>query len=315
MGNEFIRMEMKSMLLNACPMIHDTNLASQCKDYVNNYFEEVLMLIESEADPQVVCATISVCKGINTTATETPKVVPHIRVARSADKANADTKCILCEFVLKEIDSLVSDNATEQEILSALEKVCSILPSTLRSECVSFIDTYGPTIFFLLSHELDPETVCTMIGLCTSQSQRAVAASPFGQTSEVCGMCENIVTYLDSFLILNSTVTEIDQLLEKVCAAMPGDIAEQCRDFVEMYGGAVIYLIAEELDPKAVCTMLGLCTGEMRVLTDYKAKVASANVVQSYPCNQGPSYWCRNTNAATQCKAIGYCKTRVWYKI
>ena len=38
--------------------------------------------------------------------------MPHVRVARSA-AVNDDTKCILCEFVLKEIDSLVSDNATE----------------------------------------------------------------------------------------------------------------------------------------------------------------------------------------------------------
>lgn len=57
-----------------------------------------------------------------------------------------------------------------------------------------------------------------------------------GQTSEVCGMCENIVTYLDSFLILNSTVTEIDQLLEKVCAAMPGDIAEQVSECLHLIG-------------------------------------------------------------------------------
>ena len=52
--------------------------------------------------------------------------MPHVRVARSA-AVNDDTKCILCEFVLKEIDSLVSDNATEvskADCLTLLHNYC-----------------------------------------------------------------------------------------------------------------------------------------------------------------------------------------------
>lgn len=307
-GNKLLQFELKMMLMNACPMISDVNLARECTSYVTNYFDEFIKLIEAEAEPQIVCSAINMCKGMNATVTKLDRspLMPHVRVARSA-AVNDDTKCILCEFVLKEIDSLVSDNATEQEILDALDKVCNILPSSIRAQCVDFINTYGPTVFFLLSHELDPKYVCTLIGLCQSS---APLNNLQAGSSEMCGMCENIVQYLDSFLILNSTIEDFDHLLEKVCSALPGELPEQCKDFVEQNGGAVVYLIAEQLDPKSICTILGLCNGQVTVTKDVSS--GSKLLLNSYPCNKGPKYWCQNPVTAMECKAYGYCKTRSW---
>jgi len=311
-GNRLLQFEMKMILLNACPLISDKNLANECMNYVRNYFDEVVALIETNADPQIVCAAINVCKAMNTTASEEPILVSHVRIARSDDLARDrdDTKCILCEFIMKEIDSLISNNATEEEILAALEKVCNILPSSIRAECVNFIDTYGPTIFFLLSHELDPKLVCTMIGLCQSA---APSFSLKTGNSEACGMCENIVQYLDSYLVLSGTIDEIDHLLEKICDMMPGDLPAQCKDFVEMYGGSVVYLVAEELDPKTVCTVLGLCKSQVGIIKG--AKQGALAHWKSYPCNQGPRHWCVDAQTASACKALGYCKMRVWMQI
>ena len=42
--------------------------------------------------------------------------------------------CILCEFVMKELESMLDSNSTEAEIKAALDKVCSILPSSIKED-------------------------------------------------------------------------------------------------------------------------------------------------------------------------------------
>ena len=58
---------------------------------------------------------------------------------------------------------------SQAEIEEGLEKVCSYVPSAFASECKSFIEEYGPMIVKLLLQELDPKTVCTELGLCSSK--------------------------------------------------------------------------------------------------------------------------------------------------
>ena len=57
----------------------------------------------------------------------------------------------------------------QQEIEAALEKVCSLLPSTIRQECDAFVEEYTTMIVKLLVQQVDPKQVCTLIGLCSSK--------------------------------------------------------------------------------------------------------------------------------------------------
>ena len=63
-------------------------------------------------------------------------------------------------------DHVCAPCSLQKEIMSALEKVCSILPSTVRADCKSFVDEYGPAVIALLEQELDPKVVCSQLGLC-----------------------------------------------------------------------------------------------------------------------------------------------------
>lgn len=42
--------------------------------------------------------------------------------------------CALCEFVMKELDSMLNSNTTEAEIKAALDKVCSVLPKSISAD-------------------------------------------------------------------------------------------------------------------------------------------------------------------------------------
>ena len=44
---------------------------------------------------------------------------------------------------------------------------------------------------------------------------------------EVCGICETIIQYIDSLLEMNSTVQELEKVLDKICNFLPESLQAQ----------------------------------------------------------------------------------------
>ena len=42
--------------------------------------------------------------------------------------------CVICELVMKELESMLDSNTTATEIQAALDKVCSLLPSSITKD-------------------------------------------------------------------------------------------------------------------------------------------------------------------------------------
>lgn len=62
----------------------------------------------------------------------------------------------------------------QAEVKKALEKVCSLMPDTVREECAGFVQQYSQVIINLLVQGLDPAKVCTAVKLCTATELRAI---------------------------------------------------------------------------------------------------------------------------------------------
>ena len=62
--------------------------------------------------------------------------------------------------------------AVQNEVKSALEKVCSLLPGSLSSECSSLVDQYFNMIWDLLKAEVVSLTICLMCFLSFSYFKR-----------------------------------------------------------------------------------------------------------------------------------------------
>jgi hypothetical protein len=71
-----------------------------------------------------------------------------------------------CKQFLKEIVKELHGHHEEEEIVSALDRVCSRLLATDRHKCEAFIDQYHEELIHILPTDSNPELICSLIGIC-----------------------------------------------------------------------------------------------------------------------------------------------------
>ena len=82
-----------------------------------------------------------------------------------------------------------------------MEKVCSLLPTTVQDECNLIVQGYTQEIIDLLLKFEDPATICTQLTLCTSSKKKADVTIPGPQ----CYLCKELMEKLEHMLLSNST--------------------------------------------------------------------------------------------------------------
>ena len=117
--------EIRNALDTLCEYM-PSSISNQCEQYVDAYAEAVIQLILQDFTPQQICAEIGLCNSVS-------EVVMTVQ----------DTKCVLCEYVIKTLDDLLANNATEAEIKTALEV------STTSIFAMNFLSFYS--IFLVIS--------------------------------------------------------------------------------------------------------------------------------------------------------------------
>ncbi|XP_020017808.1 prosaposin [Castor canadensis] len=78
--------------------------------------------------------------------------------------------CDICKQVVTAAGDMLKDNATEEEILSYLEKTCDWLRNpSLSASCKEAVDSYLPVILDMIKGEMShPGEVCSALNLCQS---------------------------------------------------------------------------------------------------------------------------------------------------
>jgi saposin len=301
-GNPLIEAQIESFLSNQlCAKLSKT-LIQECNATVQTFLPELINLVNSELTPQVICHLLSLCPNTTANPSVPQKSAANPSVLQKVQGISADVQgseeCVLCEFVLKELDQMLANNASEAEILAALDKVCSVFPDTLQVQCRDFVDMYGKSILELLLQELEPSTICRALGLCPQKHE-------FNQINgeEECAICKTIVIYMRSLLSKNATEQEIEKVLAKVCNFVPDTMKQDCSNFIQLYGGTLIKLLVSDVTPQEVCGILKLC--QQRV---------TQPLLGAKECTWGPSYWCASKENAAKCKAEEHCQRYVWKK-
>jgi len=169
--------------------------------------------------------------------------------------------CALCEFVVSKLEGWIGENSTEAEIINAVENVCTVIPSTLRSQCVNLIEAYGDEMIQMFLNKETPDVICKQLSLCSSA--RASVSS-----GALCALCEWVVQESEQYLAQNSTEAQIQAALDSACSDLPAALSSLCQTFVNTYASQIIQLLINKEDPATVCTTVGLCTQYSGPTTD-----------------------------------------------
>ena len=168
----------------------------------------------------------------------------------------------MCKLVATELKNLVG-NGTNVE--AALKKVCSELPSELKSECETLVKDYGSEIISIFN-SVTPDELCNFIHLCDSARVPVVdlRGSPelvkdnHVESNLTCGLCEKVVGELQRLLKNNSTEEAVIDALNKVCNLMPSSISSECSQLVNTYVKEIIGVFVEE-SAEELCSLVSLC--------------------------------------------------------
>ncbi|CAM8906701.1 unnamed protein product [Rhodiola kirilowii] len=110
-----------------------------------------------------------------------------------------------------------------------------------EQECASVVSQHGQTILELLSAdaEVDPETICSQVGLCTFDDIRAVGKSiegmAKGRRSDAlldvkCSSCGMTVAWLQNLHKQNQTQSDILKNVTELCVRMPNQLGQSYVD-------------------------------------------------------------------------------------
>lgn len=86
-------------------------------------------------------------------------------VADPTDILN-DGICIMCEFAMQYLDKAIGNQKSRDQIEKEIHGMCNHLPKTVSKECNSFVDKYADAVLSILTNDVSPKEVCTMLGLC-----------------------------------------------------------------------------------------------------------------------------------------------------
>jgi len=193
--------------------------------------------------------------------------------------------CPLCKLLVgkvKEAADQYKGVVTEE----FKQLVCNKLPSTTQGLCRSFVDEYGPRVIDALLNKLDPEAVCSKLGLCDDAVwyRRFVTdkdayliymeLEKMGESNDNCALCKYIVGEVEQYA--NSSREELEHRLLKACELLPGQLEQLCDTVILLYGPQILDYILTYETPEIVCKQIGLCA---KTLEEAAAPAVVAPVV------------------------------------
>ena len=124
----------------------------------------------------------------------------------------------------------MTNQTNVEEIEEALDKVCDMMPDSVKDQCKHLIETYEPAIAEILSRDVDPKEVCTIMKLCDdaqanllmSQVQDSNPVKEIKKAEDNCALCTYVINTIFGMLENKDDQDEVKNALETVCRIMPG---------------------------------------------------------------------------------------------
>ncbi|NXY90340.1 SAP protein, partial [Alcedo cyanopectus] len=191
--------------------------------------------------------------------------------------------CQDCIQLVTDVQEAVRTNSSfVKSLVDHAKEECDRLGPGMSDVCKSYISEYSDLAIQMMMH-MQPKDICAMVGFC--HSVKSVPLQPLvpaqvvhevkmetvevretvckvsvqEKTFSLCEICETIVKEVTGLLESNKTEEEIIHEMETICLLFPTSVKEQCEDFIEVYGQALINMLLDATNPETVCALLKCC--------------------------------------------------------
>ncbi|EDW16612.2 uncharacterized protein LOC6575135 [Drosophila mojavensis] len=285
--------EIKHTVENICTKLPQ-GVAAQCRNFVEMYGDAVIALLIQGLNPRSVCPMMQMCPR-NIENHDDIEVFNPSPVSDQQDKPT----CPLCLFAVEQAQIKIRDNKSKDNIRKVLDGLCTHLPNKLRDECVDFVETYSNELIDMLITDFKPEEICVQLKLCpktkdyldemsislidsaetdksSSSNSEELEANEIDSSKEMpvqiafdkdfgvapnCLLCEEVVKTVEKRIGKHTTKSEIKDALEHSCDKFKKPLATKCHKFIDKHGDQIADLLLREMEPKIICTEIGMCLG------------------------------------------------------
>ncbi|GKT30754.1 Saposin like protein, partial [Aduncisulcus paluster] len=152
-----------------------------------------------------------------------------------------DSTCSTCETIVKYAEEIFLPDMTYDEFMEFFDGFCECLPKFITTQCLNIVDEYAPSLYQWLQQEEDPETFCTLMGLCDGAV--AVPSNDF-----TCALCDFLVQEAEDIFTPDMTLQEFLDLFEGVCDIVPRFVRSECDKIVDKYATEIYDWLQQEED-------------------------------------------------------------------
>lgn len=236
--------QVKNALDQLCNYLPDS-YKDQCESLVSQYTDQIIHLIINDYRPDQICQQLGFCPGGN-----------DVRMTKMLTQESDSETCVLCEYVIQTLDSILTDKNNREEIKNALETVCGFMPDSVSNKCEEFIDNYSEMILDLLTEGMSPKELCAAMNLCPAKPAILVQED---QERPYCTLCQYAISEVDKLLQDDKNEEKIKEVLDHICYQLRAPIGKECLSMVSQYTDEIVYMFTHDYTPDQVCQELKLC--------------------------------------------------------
>merc|ERR1712136_631372 len=230
-----------------CKSVPLQPFADDCVVFVEKEAPEIISQIAKGIHPSERCQELRLCPA-------TVQEDREVQKEKEIEAVEGKIVCELCSVVTHELDQLIEEDSTQDEIEAALDKVCSLLPADYVGQCDDLVARYKSYMVQILLEFATPQQLCGFLRLCPTQVKLG---------GEQCTVCTFIAVELDNMLADADTEKEITAKIEAVCShlpSFPATLRTDCDQFVEDNLPKILAELAKDMEPKTICSAIHMCT-------------------------------------------------------
>lgn len=315
--------QIEKALEQACTKV-PKKVRSKCENYVEVHGDKIADLILEEMAPKEVCRDIQLCfpmldeseiddldidDAIQVTVFASPNEAKNPQITGDKLPKGSET-CVICEMIVARMEKDLSKQTTQEEVRHYLQKVCNLLPRSVRQQCDGFVNLYA-TLIIQIVEQVPPKKICEEIKACLNtkvKSQEEIVE---------CAVCESVLDHL--LKVENIQDADLDDTLEGSCQSVPARYNERCLKMLQIYGISMFEQVKAG-ESFNICSDIGMCyrrqsagfvnMEDAQHMFEPPTVTKKPFLVGENECTWGPSHWCRDEETATKCGSLDYCQSK-----